>query len=257
MSLKDTVRTLAHRLGYDIRSLAQTSALRQSVAESYALARRLGFVPATVIDVGAATGTAEIYAAFPGAYLLLVEPLPQCRPALKAVLRRHRGSLVAAAAGALAGEARFNVHRHHLDGSSLYKESMGAEADGDEVTVPVVRIDDVVAGKALAAPFLMKVDVQGAELDVLDGAPLTLAQCELVVLEVSLFGFMTGAPQFADVVASMKQRGFVAWDIVLGWNRPLDGALGQVDIAFVKQDGRFRRDHGYATVEQMKALFGG
>ena len=71
-----------------------------------------------------------------------------------------------------------------------------------------------------------------------------------------MFEFMQNSPQFHDVIFYMKQRGFVAFDIIPGWNRPLDNALGQVDIIFVKENGSFRQDHVYATVEQLKSIFG-
>lgn len=133
---------------------------------------------------------------------------------------------------------------------------MGVEADGYEITVPMIRIDDILKDKQLNGPYLIKVDVQGAELDVLEGARQALLETEVVVLEVSLFEFMKGAPQFYDVVSCMKNRSFVTYDIILGWNRPLDNALGQIDIVFVKDKGIFRRDHSYSTIEQMKVLFG-
>jgi hypothetical protein len=132
---------------------------------------------------------------------------------------------------------------------------MGPEADGYEIAVPMIRLDDILEDRNLCGPYLIKIDVQGAELDVLDGAQRSLPKAEVIVLEVSMFEFLEGAPQFYDVVSYMKRHGFVAYDIVLGWNRPLAGALGQVDIAFVKEDGVFRRDHAYSSVPQMKELF--
>lgn len=246
MNVKKLARRIVHRLGYDVRRLRLgTTTTRTSIAESYDLIRGLGFQPATIIDVGVADGTYALYTAFPNAYFLLVEPLREFEPDLKIILNRYRGSYVLAAAGAAAGELTFHVHSKQLHGSSLYSDTMGAQADGVERTVPVVRLDDVVSERGLRGPYLVKVDVQGAELDVLDGAPQVLAEAEVVVLEVSFFAFMRGAPQFYDVVVSMKQRGFVAYDIIPGLNRPLDNALGQVDILFVKEAGMFRRSHAY------------
>jgi hypothetical protein len=43
----------------------------------------------------------------------------------------------------------------------------------------------------------------------------------------------------------MRERGFVAYDIFGGHTRPLDGALGQIDMAFVRESGRFRTHHAY------------
>jgi FkbM family methyltransferase len=274
LNAKDTIRRLLSLIGFG-RPFASMHALsreipeeatvqgsdmtrtRGSLDESYALLRDLGFNPLTVIDVGVASGTPALYTTFPKAYFLLVEPLSVFEPQLRTILERYRGSYVLAAAGDHTGRVSFNVHSRYLEGSSMYKEAMGPEADGEEIEVPLVRLDDVVKERALSGPFLIKVDVQGAELKVLEGAPATLSHAEAVVLEVSLFQFMKGAPELHDVVAFMKARDLVTFDIILGWNRPLDNALGQVDIVFVKEDGCFRQDHSFATIQQMKTLFSG
>lgn len=86
------------------------------------------------------------------------------------------------------------------------------------------------------------------------GAEKVLSESELVILEASLFQFFQGGPQLHDVVIFMKDRGFVVYDIFGGHYRPLDGALAQVDMAFVRENGQFRKYHQYATAEQRDAL---
>ena len=259
MRLEYAIRRIANRFGYDIRTLAPESRAgrtRTSIWESYSLIRGLGFLPKTVIDVGVARGTKALYMTFPDAYFLLIEPLREFESDLVSILNRYSGSYVLAAAGSSSGQVTFNVHKNHLGGSSLYRESMGPEADGYETTVPMVRIDDILKDKQLGGPYLLKVDAQGAELDVLEGAQQALVEAEVVVLEVSLFEFYVGAPQFFDVVSYMHNRSFAAYDVILGGNRPLDNALAQIDIVFVKDRGMFRQDHSYCTLEQMKTIFG-
>ncbi|MRR16572.1 MAG: FkbM family methyltransferase [Deltaproteobacteria bacterium] len=259
MSIKHTLQTFARRCGYDIRRISDKTAvgrLRTSIEESYLLLRELGFRPDIVIDVGVAKGTDDLYRTFPDSFFLLIEPLKEFEADLKRILVRHRGNYVLAAAASSTGLVTFNVHKNHLEGSSLYKETMGAAADGCEITVPTVRIDDIMKEKELTGSCLIKVDAQGAELNVLDGAQETLRMAEAVALEVSMFQFMKGAPQFFDVVLYMKNHGFVAYDIIHGWNRPLDNALGQLDIIFVQENGKFRHNHSYSTAEQMKKLTG-
>jgi hypothetical protein len=88
---------------------------------------------------------------------------------------------------------------------------------------------------------------------VLAGATETLRAAEYVVLEVSFFEFFRGGPLFHDVLAFMQARGFVAYDIFGFQYRPLDGALSQADVAFVRERGAFRQHHFYATREQREA----
>jgi FkbM family methyltransferase len=247
LNYKYTLRRWLNHAGFDVHLIDRGAGhIRTTHDELYAHLKRLGFQPAAVIDVGVASGTPDLYSAFPDAYFLLIEPLNVFESEMRSILKRHRGSYVLAAASSKAGHATFNVHDGNLTGSSLFKESRGKEADGYEISVPLVRIDDIVREKQLPGPYLIKADVQGAELDALEGGQQVLSGTDVVILEVSLFKFMKGAPQFYDVVVYMKKHGFAVYDIIPGWNRPLDNALGQVDIMFVREDGRFRKDHRYS-----------
>ena len=110
--------------------------------------------------------------------------------------------------------------------------------------------------RTFPGPYLVKVDVQGAELAVLRGAQKALLHTDVVLLEVSLLGMLLGGPQLFDVVSAMKQFGFVVYDI-WGFNyRPFDGALCQIDMAFVREHGPFRKHDVFATPEQRQAMNG-
>ena len=87
----------------------------------------------------------------------------------------------------------------------------------------------------------------------LAGAPATLQRTEMVIAEVSLFRFFAGGPLLHDVVAFMRCNGFVIYDIAGHLRRPLDGALAQLDLVFVREDGPFRQHHEYATRAQRDA----
>jgi FkbM family methyltransferase len=211
-------------------------------------ARRLGITPATVIDAGAANGTAELYETFPNAHHLLVEPLVEFEPAIIALKQRiAKLDYLIAALGPVEGETTIHVHPD-LYGSSTRLEDEASDVNGTPRTVPVRRLDDLCAN--LPAPYLLKVDVQGGELDVLAGAQKVLEQTQFVVLETTLFETYKGAPQFFDVVQFMHQKGFVVYDLAGMLHRPLDGALLQVDVAFVPSNSPLRREHAYATPEQ-------
>jgi FkbM family methyltransferase len=212
----------------------------------------LGFHPCTVIDVGVATKTEELYQAFKDANILLIEPLAEFEPFLRDICLSYNAQYVLAAAGENPGSAIINVHPDKF-GSSFLKEVEGPSVDGVPREVPVVTIDDLCADRNLVGPYLMKVDVQGAELQVLAGAAHTLQQTEVVILEVTLFRTMIGGPQLADTIARMKQYGLAVYDIFGFHYRPVDNALCQLDMVFVQEQGSFRQTHVYATPEQRAA----
>ena len=225
---------------------------RMSMRGSLEAAHRLGWAPRTCIDVGAAFGnfTLECADVFPEADFLLVEPLQEYRPFLESVSARlPRARYATAAAAAHDGDVTLNVHSD-LVGSSLMRETEGPITDGSPRVVPAKTLDGLCQGQDLRGPYLLKIDVQGAELGVLKGAGAVLQDAEYVLLEVSLFRFFIDGPEIADVIAFMRSRGFVAYDVFDLMYRPLDGALSQLDLAFVKESGIFRQQHVYATPAQ-------
>jgi hypothetical protein len=113
-----------------------------------------------------------------------------------------------------------------------------------EREVPKARLDDLVSNHALEPPYILKVDVEGAELDVLQGAPEVLANSLAVALEVTLIDVFEGGASFAEVVAFMAEREFVIYDVVGGFCRMSDAALYQLDLVFVPKDSRHRKYEG-------------
>jgi FkbM family methyltransferase len=228
---------------------------RQSLRGALQHARTLGVHPNCVFDIGAAYGTPELYATFPDARHVLVEPLDEYRPFLERVVNTYpHTEYIIAAATDQTGTLTIHVHQD-LVGSSAYAEVEESDGLNDtQRTVAAITLDRLVADRQLTGPYVMKVDVQGAELDVLSGAAQVLEATEYVLLEVSLFAFYREGVQFAEVIEFMEQRGFAAYDIVGHSYRPLDGALAQVDVGFVKKDGHLRSQHGFATPAQRAAL---
>jgi hypothetical protein len=139
-------------------------------------------------------------------------------------------------------------------GRVFLKRVEGSAVDGFEREVAVVTLDDLCAERNLKGPYFIKIDVQGAELRVIAGANRILVETEALVMEVSLLGMIVGAPQLSEVVSYMKDIGFVPYDIFDFLHRPLDGALSQVDMVFVREDGPFRQDHAFATPAQREAM---
>lgn len=214
--------------------------------------RSLNFYPKLIIDIGVAKETTPLLKVFPNSKYLWIEPLLEFESSLKELAKKYKGDYILAAAGSFPGTLPINVHRAHLEGSSLYNETDGAIFDGQERNIPVVTLDSLKERYQMHKDILLKIDAQGAEINVLKGALQVLPACEVVILEVFFFEFLKGAPQFFEVVAFMKSNGFVIYDMFDWYYRPIDGSLATEDVLFVKENGRFRTTHRYATDEQRK-----
>ncbi len=247
--LKKKIRNLLRFYGIGLYKIK--SSARHDMRGALEHLSRMGFHPQTVIDVGVAYGTFSLYRQFPNSTHLLVEPLAEYTSVLEKIIRQYKAEYVLAAAGNREGTIDINVHPD-LSGSTIFKESEGKQVDGISRKVAMVRLDALCRTKNMPGPYLIKIDTQGAELLVLEGAAGILAETEVIILEVSFFQFYKNGPQFFDVVAGMKKMGFVAYDIYGGQTRPLHGALAQVDMVFIKENGPFREKHHYATPRQRK-----
>jgi FkbM family methyltransferase len=210
--------------------------------------RRLDIRFRTVIDVGIAFGTPALYRNCPGANFYFIEPVPTCKPVLDALVRAHGGQAFNVAAGAQDGTVEFFVHPD-TSGSSTRRQLEGEFFDGQRVSVPVRRLDSMVT-LPLARPSLLKIDTQGAELDVLAGAGAVLDQIDVIIIEVSFHQFRDAAPEFDEVVTRMAQLEFRTYETLEGHYRAADNAQAQVDIAFVRHDSALRRTKTFFTAEQ-------
>ncbi len=210
------------------------------------LARQHGYCPGCILDVGVADGTIELYAPFPEARLLMVEPVAEFEPALKALAARYGGEYVLAAASDAEGTASISVPAD-AHASSLADDTSGGR------TIRTIRLDEEVRRRGLPPPYFIKAHTQGSELKVVAGAEGILAETDVLVLETSLFEGASKRPVLTDVAAAMRDRGFALYDLFGGHGRPLDGALAQIDAAFVHEDGRFREEHAYISKAQAEA----
>jgi hypothetical protein len=94
----------------------------------------------------------------------------------------------------------------------------------------------------LPIPDLLKLDVQGYELEVLKGAEKALRQMSAILIEVNFIDIHKGAPLIDELVLFLRDKGFVAYDICALTRRPLDQALWQADFIFVPRHSELRSD---------------
>jgi len=203
--------------------------------------KRCGFEPSSVIDVGAFIGdwTRQAREIWPQAKFLMVEPQPNRHESLRKFCD-DRVSLSTALLGAKAQDA-VPFHMDDLGGSSVLEQYQDKCPRG--TSLPMTTLD-IIAGK-MAGPIFLKADVQGFELEVLQGATETLKNVEAILLEVSFLPYNIGAPLFAEVVAFLAARNFLVYDICFLHRRQSDEAAFQGDVIFVQESSNLRAERPF------------
>lgn len=236
LCLPERLKTAIFHVGFhlahaEFEKFAYEYALAPHMTHGLAALAKRGFVPSTIVDVGAFQGewSRTVREIWPNSRLVMVEPNVSGQPELVGLAKELKAELIGELLGAENDlTVPFNVMG---SGSSIMPERSGVPRTTEQRRL---RTLDSLLG-SVRAPGLLKIDAQGYELQILKGAAQVLPSFELVLLEIAVIEVNEGAPLLDEVVSFMKERGFIAYDIWQIHRRPLDGALNQVDFAFVRE----------------------
>ncbi len=204
--------------------------------------KHLGFNPKQIIDVGAYEGewTKAVSQLFPESNILMCEAMP----AKEEILKQLVNSKINYEIAVLGAEDGKDVFFTELEtASSVLEEEASTH---NRVARKTSSLNTVLSKKNIAKVDLIKLDVQGYELEVLSGFDKCMPDTDVILTEASLLDIHKGVPLVRDVINFMGERGFVIYDICsVSTRRPLDNALWQTDLLFVKHNSRFRQDKRY------------
>ncbi len=198
----------------------------------------LGVHPECIFDVGASNGCWSLMASalFPTSTYVLFEPLIEIsesyQPGMKACLLQHPDwDLRAEALGISEGTVQLTRFENEVGSTTLPLQ--GIQPNQKTVTVPVHSIDELVERKEVPMPGLIKIDTQGSELTILQGARNTLPHVEVLFLECWLQqGYGEGTPLFHELMEFLQPFGFRLWDFC-GQYRQENGILVSQDMVFL------------------------
>ncbi|MBM4333129.1 MAG: FkbM family methyltransferase [Deltaproteobacteria bacterium] len=222
---------------FKLRLQRTTQATRERMSDGLQHLIEKGCQPNTCIDVGSAHGTPDLYAAFPKAKHLLIEPLAEYAPEINKILNKYDCYYVQAAAGSMPGTLKINV-KERITGSSAFSEQPGIP-QGTPREVPVVTLDLVCRERNLSGPYLIKIDVEGAEMEVIRGAKNIMSETLAFILELTFVARLVRAPEAGEVIRFMADRDFVLYDI-FDLRLRENHALFQANAIFVPHNSRLR-----------------
>lgn len=197
-----------------------------------------GFTPQTILDCGAYQGewTNMAKEVFPDANVLMIEAQPEKRVFLEQIKANHK--FVDYIITALGPENGEGLPFYFMETGSSFLEEQ-SDMPRKIINLPMRTVDSLMKEKGISEVSLLKLDVQGYELEVLKGAIDTLSKIAVIFMEVSFLPYNKSAPLFREVVCFMADQGFLVYDIasVYRWK---DGTLLQADIVFVHENSSWR-----------------
>jgi FkbM family methyltransferase len=203
--------------------------------------------PGTFIDVGANIGLVAVpVVERSGSIGIAFEPEPRNFGFLSRNVARHglsdRIECHAVACYSERAALRLSLSSDNLGDHRLQPkaapERHASTPERAEIEVAAVRLDDVLRDRELPRPIVMKLDAQGSEVRVLEGARETLARADYVISEYWFAGLLAHGDtpeRFAEIMRSFQ---FGAVLHVLPLPEPLHSTEYVFDqLSWIKQDG--------------------
>lgn len=170
-----------------------------------------------VVDIGANCGQFALISrkCFPDARIDSFEPLAEPGSIYRSVFDKDKNVyLHSCAIGPVAGKATIHVSKHDdssslLPISSLQETLFHGTAEKEVRIIDVFPLDEVLSAESICRPALLKLDVQGYEIQALQGCERLLNYFAYIYVECSFIELYTGQSLAHDVIDYLHQREFI------------------------------------------------
>ena len=238
--MKKIIKKIIHRAGFDLHrfNLASTPF-------GLFLAGIQNFDIDFVIDIGANTGqfSAELRDGGFTGRILSFEPLSG---AYQELLKNSQGDqnwevFPRCAIGDIDGEIMINISQNSVSSSILPMLNSHSTAAPHSSYVaqekaPIFKLDSILPKKLQNGhSVLVKIDTQGFEWKVLDGAMNILPQIKAIQMELSLVPLYDGQHLWLECIDRLKNLGFSLWSLQPAFTDHKTGQTLQFDGLFIRQ----------------------
>ncbi len=186
---------------------------------------------ATVIDVGVGhNGSAFLYKRFPDAFFISIDPLREAQEAVNRHLGRNNNHFILAAVGMTKKIIEFHVSRTPSRTSLLQRTRHDDHSTPTETRhAQMDRLDNLLQDFEMDRPVLLKVDIEGYELDCLKSGDETVKKVDYIILELPLTNNFQETYHFSQVIAFLGERKFEPFQVLKAGNNNIDFLFCRVD----------------------------
>lgn len=226
---------------------------RNSYIATLLILQQAGISVKTILDIGAAEGGFFLSLLncnlFSQAKHFFVDAMQENEEIYKQISHNFDADYMITALSCLEGSTQLsldpNYYNTHIAGLQI-----GAKYQNKR-TVMLKKLDSLIREKNLNGPYLIKLDVQGGELDVLRGAIKALESALVVVSEIQVF---FERDTVVDLVGFMHLNGFLLFDITDQAYYNTSPVMYQCYMTFISKKIDFRKDLSWCSPEQEQEM---
>jgi FkbM family methyltransferase len=212
------------------------------ISNALNLLKQKGFNPKHIIDIGANHGTwaREVFKIFPNSNYTLIEPQSWLSKSFNDLLQNKNFIFLPVGVGKENGTFMFTLVDRDDSCNFIMTEDEATKQGFRQIPIEVKTVNEIIKNSKYGIPDLLKIDAEGLDLEVLEGAKDVLGISEVVLLEASVVN-----PHFKNdlntVIRYMDEKGYVLFDIT-DLNRPFENkVLWLVELLFIKKSGYLNR----------------
>jgi len=233
--VKALIQSLLRPFGLRLSRLDHVQAPDYGASVLFTTLKRFGFSPRHVLDIGANHGnwTRVALNYFPEAEYLLIEPQDHLKVHVQDLIDSgYKIRWINVGVADKPGTLRFYVSDRDDSSTFLPREEQPQTRVASETTVAVETLDAIVSTYKLPAPEMVKIDAEGFDLKVMQGAASLIGKTDLFLLEAGVLCPFENS--VVRVVSTMEYLGYRLVDITELNRSPKHGVLWLTELAFLR-----------------------